>query len=174
MGVALRRQAHEALDETNTEMVMFKGSQSPEDPEEPYGGEFKKENKENQDVFRNKRAQFYIRLRDRIYKTYQMVNKLDFHDKDELISFSSSIEKLKILRSELCKIPSKPNASGMIQILSKQEMLKLGIQSPNIGDAVMMLMVIPKSKSADNWKPPTVHTTKRSASRYANNSRRSY
>jgi len=174
LGISLRRQASQALEETKTDMVIFKGSKSPEDPDKPYDGGFKKENKDNQDVFRNRRAQYYIRLRDRIYKTYQMVMRKDLHDKDDLISFSSSIEKMGLLRSELCRIPTKPNNTGMIQILSKVEMAKLDIDSPNMGDSVMMLMVIPKSKEADQWTKPNVVHADRSASRYQKTKQRRY
>ena len=174
MGVGLRRQAKEAFEDTKTDMAMFKGSYSPEDPDQPYDGEFKKENKENQDVFRNRRAQYYIRLRDRIYKTYLMINRKGFYPKEELISFSSKIKKLQSLRAELCRIPTKPNASGMIQILLKVEMAKLDIDSPNMGDSVMMLMVIPKSKTEEVWVKPQVKTRQRSASRYEHNKRRRY
>jgi len=172
LGIGLRRQVTEALEQTHTDWVMFKGSKSPEDPDKPYDGDFDKENKTNEDVFRNRRAQYYIRLRDRIYKTYQMINKLGFYDKDELISFSSKIDKLHLLRAELCRVPTKPNPSGMIQILSKPEMAKLDIASPNMGDSVMMLMVIPRNKSAEIWVEPKVHRTLRSASRYENANRK--
>jgi len=173
LGIALKKQARESFEGTNTELVIFKGSYSPEDPEQPYDGKSKKEEgQQNQDVFRNRRAQYYIRLRDRIYKTYQMVKKKDLHDKDELISFSSKIPKLSLLRSEICGIPSKPNASRMMQIMSKEDMKKLGIDSPNMADSVMMLMVIPKSKAEESWSPPKVNRQQRSASRYEGNRRR--
>ena len=173
MGIALKKQVKDSFKGTNTDYVIFKGSYSPEDPEDPYDGDSKKEKgQQNQDVFRNRRAQYYIRLRDRIYKTYQMIKKKELHDKDDLISFSSSIEKLDMLRSEICKIPSKPNASRMMQIMSKDEMkTKFDIDSPNMADSVMMLMVIPKSKLEDNWTPPTVHKQQRSASRYTHSAK---
>jgi phage terminase large subunit len=166
MGVALRRQVSEAFDKTRTDYVMFRGSMSPEDPDQPYDGDFKKENKFNQDVFLNRRAQYYIRLRDRVYKTYKAVTGTGYYPPDELISFSSKIDKINLLRAELCRIPTKPNASGFIQILSKKEMAAKGIDSPNIGDSVMMLMVIPISKADTAWTPPKVHKQQRSASRY--------
>ncbi len=168
MGVGLRRQANEAFDGKSATYTMFRGSLSPEDPDRPYEGVASKENKENQDIFRNRRAQYYIRLRDRIYKTYKVINKKEFHPKDALISFDSGIDKLRMLRAELCRIPTKPNASGMIQILSKPEMEKLGIKSPNMADSVMMLMLNPRLSNAklNEWVQPKVITRQRSASRY--------
>jgi hypothetical protein len=46
-------------------------------------------------------------------------------------------------KSEVCRIPRKPNPNGLIQIMSKQEMKKLGIKSPNMSDGVMMSLVAP-------------------------------
>ena len=67
-----------------------------------------------------------------------MINKKGFYPEDELISFSSNIDKISKLRAELCRIPTKPNASGMIQILSKVEMAKppLSLPSPNMGETM--------------------------------------
>ena len=91
-------------------------------------------------MFVNQRAQCYWMLRDRMFKTYLAVEKGHNIPNDELISFSSAITELAGLRAELCRIPRKyNNASGRIQIMSKPEMKKLGIQSPNMADAVMML-----------------------------------
>ena len=75
-----------------------------------------------------------------MFKTYLAVDKGHNFPNDELISFSSGISELAGLRAELCRIPRKyNNASGKVQIMSKPEMKKLGIQSPNMADAVMML-----------------------------------
>lgn len=42
------------------------------------------------------------------------------------------------LRAEICRIPLKPNGNGFIQIMTKEEMKKLGVPSPNMADSVMM------------------------------------
>ena len=56
-----------------------------------------------------------------------------------MISLSSSgIKNMSKVRSELCRIPSKPNGAGYIQILTKAEIAKLQIPSPNIGDGIKM------------------------------------
>ena len=68
-------------------------------------------------------------------------------DPDEMISFASEgVADIDRLRSELCRIPTKPNANGLIQIMNKQDMKKEGIASPNMADAIMMTMVRPKTK----------------------------
>lgn len=75
-----------------------------------------------------------------MFKTYLAVTKGKYFNKDELISFNSEMKSLVALRAELCRIPRKMNVpSGRIQILSKPEMIKLKIKSPNMADAVMML-----------------------------------
>ena len=80
-----------------------------------------------------------------------------FVDPDEMISFDSmGIENLVDLKSQLCRIPRKPNPNGLIQIMSKHEMKGLGIDSPNEGDAVMMALFMPIAKdynpiTFDSW-----------------------
>ncbi len=76
-----------------------------------------------------------------MFKTWQAVVKKKYIDPEEMISFSSSIKDLAILRSEICTIPRKYVNSGKIQLYTKQEMKsKFGLSSPNMADAVMMLM----------------------------------
>jgi len=92
-----------------------------------------------------KRAQYYWRLRDRFYKTFQAVTKGVYIDPDELISLSSDIDCLDQLRAEVCRVPKKPNPNGLIQIMSKADMVKMEIGSPNMADSLMMSMMIPQS-----------------------------
>ena len=55
-------------------------------------------------------------------------------------------------RSEICRIPRKPNASGKIQIMSKVEMkTKVKILSPNLADSAMMCMEIPEPFEEDTF-----------------------
>ena len=55
-----------------------------------------------------------------------------------MISFSSDIESLDLFRSEICRIPLKPNPLGYIQTMSKPELLVLKTEAPNMADSVMM------------------------------------
>lgn len=131
---------------------MFHGSNSPEHPlriYEPVDNTSNKKQRKNQDVFYNRRAQFYWGLRDRFYKTFLAVEKGKYMNPDELISIPSTIEDLKILRSEVCRIPRKFNSSGKIQIMNKKEMKKLKIQSPNLADSLMMSFKTPDPKGND-------------------------
>lgn len=147
MGVGLKREVDTWLSPQKIQIKQFRGSASPDNENsiyEPVDGQMNREKKIG-DVFRNKRAQNYWELRDRCYKTYRAVVHGEYTDPDKLISFSSGIKLLNKLRSEVCRIPKKPNTSGFIQIMSKEEMRKIGIKSPNMADSVMMALDAPET-----------------------------
>ena len=143
MGMGLKRQITDAFKGKKIEVEAFRGSEGADNPTQTYDrleSEVKK-SKNNKETFLNKRAQYYWMLRDRMLRTYQAVEKESrVFNPDDLISFSSSIKELDTLRAEVCRIPRKYNGSGRIQLLTKAEMKKLDIDSPNMADAVMMLM----------------------------------
>ena len=143
MGMGLKRQIAQAFEGKKIVVEAFSGAGGVDRPDEIYerlDGEVK-EAKTNKETFSNKRAQYYWMLRDRMFKTYLAVVKgQKVFNPDELISFSSNIKELSALRAELCRIPRKYVASGRIQLMSKPEMKKLDIDSPNMADAVMMCM----------------------------------
>lgn len=148
LGAPLKRDIKKALGGKKTEVVMFKGSEGVENPEEIYQNDVDSDRykeKTNKETFKNKRSQYYIRLRDRFYNTYRAVVKKEYVDPDTMISLSSSINNLPGLRSEVCRIPLKNNGGGFIQIMSKVDMKKQGIQSPNRADCLMMLMMQPEA-----------------------------
>ena len=144
MGVGLSRQTGEALSGKPISLTMFKGSERVDRPNDVYDPVIKKDvkqQKKNKDVFKNKRAQYYQALRDRIYNTLRAVVYGEYKDPDTLISFDSSIELIGKLRAELCRMPVKPNANGLIELYTKDVMKKrFKVASPNLGDSVMMLM----------------------------------
>lgn len=143
MGVSLNRQTSESLKDKNTSIIMFKGSESPDFPlaiYEPTNGIIKGQ-KKNEDIFRNKRSQYYQALRDRIYKTYRAVVHGEYKNPDELLSISSDAGAVSKLRAELCRMPIKPNGNGYIELYTKVEMKsKFKMASPNLADSLMMLM----------------------------------
>jgi len=101
--------------------------------------------KNHAETFYNNRAQYYGMLRDLMYNTYRCVVRGEYVDPIDMISLDSDgIENIKGLRSEVCRVPSKPNNRGLLQIMNKQEMAKLGIKSPNEADSVMMTLFKPK------------------------------
>ena len=68
-----------------------------------------------------------------------MVNKKAIYEPDKLISFSSDIKALSTLRSELCRMPVKPNGNGLFELYTKEQMKqKFKFKSPNLADSVMM------------------------------------
>jgi phage terminase large subunit len=142
MGAGLKRQITDSLSGKKIEIEAFRGSEGADNPDLPYqrlDSEIKQA-KTNKETFANKRAQYYWMLRDRMHRTYLAVDKGEkVFNPDDLISFSSSIENMGGLRAEICRIPRKHNNSGRLQLATKPEMLKMGIKSPNMADAVMML-----------------------------------
>ena len=148
LGISLKRQVDQELGGTKIERFMFRGSETPDDPNSPYSG---KDSKTNKDTFVNKRAQYWWKLRERFEATYRAVEKSQYIDPDELISLSPDIDNLDQLRSEVCRIPQKRSNNGKIQIMSKIDMAKkpYELPSPNMGDALMMSMFSPKARKAE-------------------------
>ena len=159
LGISLKRQVNKSL--PSKELIQFKGSEGPERPNDIYQDLLKhKDSKplKNIDTFKNKRAQCYWSLRDRFYNTYLAVTRGKYIDPDELISISSKVKHLDKLRSEICRIPKKPNGSGLIQMMTKQEMkTKYKIESPNLADALMMSEA-QEDKQKKTLKPLKVNT----------------
>jgi phage terminase large subunit len=91
------------------------------------------------DSFKNQRAQYSIRLANRFYNAYRLRVKGEYIDPENLISLDSEgIENMVSLKAESCRIPTVPNSSGAVQLMSKQNMKKNGINSPNMFDSVVM------------------------------------
>lgn len=143
LGVTLRRQVGEVLTGKHTRFEMFKGSEGVDDPDDMYQPDDSlRDARSNKQTFRNKRAQYYWKLRDRFYNTYRAVVKQEYIDPDTMISLSSSIKCIPQLRAEVCRVPKKKNNNGFIQIMSKEEMLRIHkIESPNLADSLMMSMI---------------------------------
>ena len=144
MGCALNEQISNDFKGKHTRIAAFKGSESPDNPDSIYKPAMKaniSDQTKVKDALKNKRAQYYAELRDRVYRTYMAVEHGEYHDPDTLISFSSSIDMLHKLRAELCRMPIKPNGSGKIELYTKADMkTKFKFNSPNLGDSVMMSM----------------------------------
>lgn len=142
IGAGLKRQIADSLGEKKIAIQMFEGQSKVDNPDalyEPTPG-MVVQAKTHREMYLNRRAQRYWELRDRIFRTYLAVKDSKYTDPAKLISFSSDIKILSTLRAELCRIPRKANGMGKIQIMSKDEMKKEGIDSPNVGDCVMMAM----------------------------------
>jgi phage terminase large subunit len=104
----------------------------------PLPGKYK-DDKPNEDVFRNLRAQGWWLLRDRFENTYKAIEKGEYIDPAEMISLSSGIKDLELLKAELVRQQRKRvSGSRLIQLISKDEMRSKGIPSPNMADSLMM------------------------------------
>ena len=160
LGLGLRRQVDINLKGQQVTQTIFHGGETPDNPDALYEplDDSAAISITNADAFKNKRSQFYYMLADRMFRTYKAVVKGEYQDPDEMISISSSIEQMTALRSEVCRIPKKPNGNGKRQIMSKDDMKRLlEIESPNMADALMMSLAIPdRTNPADTYIPPPI------------------
>lgn len=161
MGTGLKRQFAKSFEGKHTVVSLFNGSKGVDNPKaihEPIGpdGAVMMDQKTVENCIKNRRAQYYFELRKRIYNTYRAVEFGEWKDPDTMISFSKNIKVLQKLRSELCRMPIKPNGNGLFELYTKPEMkTKFKFNSPNLGDSVMMLMRTPQRRAN-----PTQHRPK--------------
>lgn len=167
LGATLRDNVARGLSGSKIDAIMFKGSETPDDPDKPFddGAIYGfKNTPTNKQAVRNKRAHGYVMLARAMRITHEAVQKAKSGmcpaiNVDELISFDSDGlgRNRQKLKSELCRLPLKP-ASGQILLYSKDEMAKgilmadgsrLVIPSPNMGDSVMMTMFNAAPKAID-------------------------
>ena len=182
MGTGLKRQVSDAFAGKRVTTHMFRGSLSGSGQDnaddiymatdsDPTRGKERKQLKTYADTFKNNRAQYATKLATAFYNTYRCVNRGEYVDPANMISIDSDgVDSVENLRSEVCRVPRKKNGNGLIQIMSKQEMKSLGIESPNMFDAMMMALFDPPVANIgdNNRRPPVVKTMKRSASQLTN------
>lgn len=154
MGATLRNEVTQQLAGMKIQVHMYRGSAGVFAPDSMYAWDNKgmpiRNPSSNKDTFKNRRSQRTWGIRDRIYFTWRAVQFGEYIDPDKLISFRSTIKALGVLRSEACKIPLKQGGQkGVIQIMSKAEMKKEGIKSPNLFDSVVMTDDIPPIRSVN-------------------------
>jgi phage terminase large subunit len=142
MGVTLKRDVNTALDNKRITVHQFNGAAKVDHPKSIYessGASNVIQQKTWEQVCRNLRAQCYLKLRDRVYRTYKAVVDNKMTNPDELISFASTCENLTTLRAELCRMPIKPRSDGLFELYTKKEMReKFKVRSPNCADTLMM------------------------------------
>lgn len=158
MGTGLKRQIEDAFKGTRTRFHMFRGSLSGSGQDNAEAVYLRSESqadaapKKYKDTFYNNRAQYYFELARLMYNTYKCVERGEYISPDDMISFNSEgISDIIGLRSQLCRIPRKSNNRGLQQLMSKDDMKKLGINSPNAADAIMMTLYQPAQ--AQEFKP---------------------
>ena len=112
----------------------FCGSETPDNPTRKY-----KDDRLNDDLFINKRAQYWWYLRDRFENTYRAVELGQYSDPDELIVLNGAMPHIKLLKAELTRVQRKRSRMGnsYIQIESKQDMKARALKSPNLADSLV-------------------------------------
>ena len=155
MGVLLNRQISDYFRGKHINLAQYRGSNAVDRPNAVYNPAVQDSNvqnqKKNEDAFKNIRAQYHGELRDRVYRTYEAVEKGVYHNPDDMLSISSKIECLSNLRSEMCSMPIKPNRAGLIELYTKKEMKdKFKLQSPNLEDAIVMSLRAPMNSIIRN------------------------
>ena len=122
------------------EFVPYRGSASPLNPEEPVDLDDPR-SKKNKDAFMNRRAQTWEDIRRKMRLTFRAVKRAEAGQTvgmirdDDIISISGKIDNLRELVSELSSPKRVRKDNGKIQVESKEDMRKRGIQSPNMADA---------------------------------------
>ncbi|AUR85014.1 terminase large subunit [Vibrio phage 1.067.O._10N.261.52.C9] len=152
LGATLRDNAAKCFSGKSTHIFAYKGSGAIHNPE----AMFKSDNSnvtikgdvKNKDVLYNRKAQNIISFAERVYRTYEAVEKGVYHDPETLISFCSESIKpnmLQKIKAEACKIPLKPGDT--IRFYTKDELKKgimlsdgsrIKIPSPNLFDAAKL------------------------------------
>jgi len=89
--------------------------------------------KPNEDLFMNLKAELWWKLRRRFERTYEHVKGIKEWPTDDLISIPNHPE----LISELSRPLFEKGETGKIQIEPKAKMKKRGIASPNLADALI-------------------------------------
>lgn len=90
--------------------------------------------KPNDNLFTNLKAELWWKLRRRFERTYEHVNGIKAWPLDELISIPKNDE----LISELSRPLFEKNEAGKILIEPKSKMKRRGIASPNLADALIL------------------------------------
>lgn len=158
IGMGLKRQVEEYFKGRKVQIFTFQGGREVDNPNQTYDGvdsDVRATAQTNKQLIKNKRAQYYWRLRNKCYNTYRAVVKGEYVDPNEMISFSSDIQDMNAFKSQLCRIPRKKNPNGMLQIVSKVDMVKApyNLPSPGGADSVMIGQVEPDVES----KPITLN-----------------
>jgi phage terminase large subunit len=150
MGSGAKRQVSDAFRGMRVQYHMFRGSLSgsAQDNAEnvylPVNDSNGSKPKTYMEEFFNNRAQYYFELARRFENTYRCVVKGQYIAPDDMISIDTDgVDNIVKLRAELCRLPRKPNGRGLKQVMSKEDMAKMDIKSPNMGDSVMMTMFMP-------------------------------
>jgi phage terminase large subunit len=146
MGSGAKGQVASYFEGMHTKHHMFRGSLSgkaQDNAQEYYipSSDDELSRKTYAEEFFNNRAQYYIRLANMFYNTYRCIIKGEYKNPDDMVSIDSDgVDNLNAVKAEICRIPLKPNNAGKKQIMSKVDMKRNKIDSPNMADPMMMAL----------------------------------
>jgi len=100
----------------------------------------------NKDYFENIKAQAWITLRDRLKATERALNGSIVEKEEDLISISKDISLLNKLIKELTTPHLIRSENQKNAIEKKKDMIKRGVKSPNLADALVMTILGTKAK----------------------------
>ena len=104
--------------------------------------------RQSADLFFNRRAEMYWTLRCAFERTHEMRTQNIFHPNEDLISIPNDPE----LIAQLSQPKYNFSASGLIQVESKQQMLKRGLKSPDRSDSCAYCFAQEDTTTEDFWK----------------------
>ena len=84
------------------------------------------------DICLNARAEAWLNLKTRMRKTYEHLTGRNQYPADELISIPDNMSLL----TDLTKPEGQRSTTGKLKLMSKQEMKKKGLSSPDFGDSL--------------------------------------
>lgn len=152
MGGGLKRHIDDAFKVTDTKVVAFRGGMTDGAKTGVRVGDIKRD-------YRNNRAYYYSMLADRMFATHRLVTDNILSPIEDLISIDTSgVADVDGLRSELCRLPLVYNANGLVQLMSKPDMMsKHNIPSPNMADSLMMSCLAPQIRRFRTVKKPRLY-----------------
>lgn len=131
------KQMNRATNMGEVDYYAFDSGESPANPDSLYQVDGLVTQQTNRDYFENRKAQAWWLLADRIKATYRAVT-MGKPIGDELISFSSDLDELQKLITEL-STPRKAQSGRLKNMVEKKtDLKKRGIRSPNLADALVM------------------------------------
>lgn len=107
-------------------LIPFKGSWK------PTRAWWESENRSSREKFLNARSESWGLVKERLRKTWEFIEKGIEHPFNEMLGLP---DRPKLFQ-ELCSVTGRYTTAGKIQLESKQDMKKRGVDSPNEADAL--------------------------------------
>lgn len=153
----------------------YNGSDRVVDPEKIHGivltaanAAEHKDDRRNEDTFKNYRAQTWTWLADRFKTTFDAITRLNDGkavnvDFEDCISIDSTCKEMQQLVAELSRPKRVFSKNGLIQVESKVEMKGRNVDSPNLADACVMAFATQRVVAAKKILVPRRMYTDRGA-----------